>query len=404
MKRMTKKDTVTFGAVGDIALWDRTAEDMLVHGMDWPFEKMVPHLSRAEVLFGNMESVFIPDDYPRDEIDPKGLVSLLPGPEAASALKRAGFDFLNLAANHVLDAGRVGLDHTVRCLEEADILTGGVGYSQAEARRLVVLEKGGLTFGFLCYCEDNNYTLGHTEPAPAYYTRQAVLEDVTAHADEVDVLVVSIHADLEFMPTPSVPRRDAARAVAEAGADLILQHHPHVPQGVEFVNGSLIAYSLGNFVFNAHTSDYMKNNGPHTADATLLLVEVGRDGVHSFERIPARIEEPPEQRPHPLEGRARARQLEYYAELDALLADEAFVKRTWREVARKHLMTYIKRAAERDIDSIMEELVGRLCLVAENRNWMEEILNEAREHWEAQKHLNDPLHRPHYRFQRPDKR
>jgi hypothetical protein len=142
----------------------------------------------------------------------------------------------------------------------------------------------------------------------------------------------------------------------------------------------------------------MKNNGPHTAHSFLLLAEVGKDGVRSFERVPFEIGEPPEERPAPLEGAARDGMLAYLADLDAKLKDDEFVRRTWRAVAKNLLATYIKRAAERGADGVLEELVGRLCLVRENRTWMEEILAMGREHWEAQQRERDPLHRPHYRF------
>ena len=398
---MSPRDMVTFGAVGDISFHGRVGEEMLTHGEDWPFEKMRSHLGRADVLFGNMESVAIPETYPQDQIDPAGLVSPLPGPAGAAALKRGGFDFLNLAANHILDAGRVGMDYTKECLEQAGIKTGGVGYSQAEARQLAVLQREGLTFGFLCYGEDNNYTLGHTNPSHAYYELSSVLSDIEQHRDSVDVLVVSLHADLEFMPTPSLPRLRESRQIARAGADIILQHHPHVPQGVEMVDGCLIAYSLGNCVFPAHTSDYMKQNGPHTAHSFLLLVQVGREGVRSFERVPFEIGEPSEERPRPLKGAAREQMLAYFSQLDAQLADEDLVKRTWREFARRYFETYLKRAAEREIDDVIRDTVGRVCLVAENRNWALAVLEMAREHWQEQQRESDPLHRPHYRFSNP---
>ena len=279
---MSTLDTITFGAVGDIAFRGELDEQARRHGADWPFEKMLPHLQRVDVLFGNMESVAIPPDFPEDQIDPAGLISRLPGEEIAAAIKQAGFDFMNLAANHVLDAGSIGMDYTKKTLEDAGLVTGGVGYTQAEARELKVIDCNGITFGFLCYGEDSNYTLGHTSPSYAYYELGTIVGDVEKHRADADVLIVSIHADLEFMPTPSLPRLRNSRAIAEAGAKIILHHHPHVPQGVEMVNGCLIAYSLGNFVFQAHTSEYMKNNGPHTAHSFLLLTEVGKDGVRRY--------------------------------------------------------------------------------------------------------------------------
>ncbi|MEW6355021.1 MAG: CapA family protein [Planctomycetota bacterium] len=398
---MSASDMITFGAVGDIAFRGETDKQVSLHGAGWPFEKMLPHLHRADLLFGNMESVAIPPDFPENQIDPAGLISRLPAEEIAAAIRRAEFDFMNLAANHVLDAGRLGMDYTKKTLEDAGLVTGGVGYSQAEARALKVIERGGIAFGFLCYGEDSNYTLGHTSPSYAYYEREAVVEDVRKHKGEVDVLVVSIHADLEFMPTPSVPRMRNSRAIAEAGAKIILQHHPHVPQGIEFMHGCLIAYSLGNFVFQAHTSEYMKNNGPHTAHSFLLLAEVGKDGVRSFERVPFEIPPPPEERPTPLDGDARKEMLRYLDELDTMLKDEEIVRRTWRDIAKRRLAGMLKKCAGMEINDVIEEMVGRLALTAENRSWMEEVLAMGREAWARQQAESDPYHRPHYRFTKP---
>ncbi len=397
---MTKKEnTVIFGAVGDISFYRQIADDVLAYGAGWPFQKMLPFLNKADLLFGNMESVVIPANFPKKEIDREGLISKLPGPFVAKILKETGFDFLNMAANHVLDAGSIGMNYTKKYLEDAGIATGGVGATQKEARKLKVIEKNGISFGFLCYGEDSNYTVGHTGPCYAYYELETILEDVKKNKSKVDVLVVSIHADLEFMQTPSVPRLNNSRQIARAGAKIILQHHPHVPQGIEMVKGCLIAYSLGNFLFDAHTSSYMKRNGPYTAYSSLLLMKVGKKGVKSFERVPYRINEVPEQRPLPLTGIEGKKMLGYFAKLDKLLKDKEFIKKTWSAIAKKHLVMYLNQAKEQDIDKIISEVVGRLCLLAENREWMNEILLMAKEHWDAQKLIKDPYHRPNYKFQ-----
>jgi hypothetical protein len=308
-------------------------------------------------------------------------------------------------------------------LESAGIAAGGVGHTQADARRLVALERKGISFGFLSYCEDSNYSLGTYGPCHAYYERDTVLEDVRRYRDTVDVLVVSIHADIEFMPVPSVPRLGIFREIAGAGADVVLGHHPHVPQGCESVGRSLICYSLGNFVFPAHTSAYMKSHGPHTAHSYLLLVELSREGVRSFERVPFEIGLPPEERPEPLTGEAAQAMLDYFGRLDGHLSDEQFVRDAWRAVARRQLAGYLRRAVEPrnerplkrrlrgwlerlgfgvqpDVDRVVDEFVGRLCLTRENRNWMEEILEMGREAHEARNAAApDPLHRPHHRVE-----
>lgn len=391
---------VSFGAVGDIACSGEIGRLMLERGGQWPFERAMLELAKADLLFGNMESVSVPPDVPAERFEPGTavLLSIPPGPFCAQALRQAGFGFLNLAANHVLDAGCVGMEYTQRCLEEAGIATAGVGQTQAEARRLRVVERGGLSFGFLCYAEDSNYVLGHRENSHAFYELESILQDVAENRGRVDILVVSIHADLEFMPTPSLPRLRAAREIARAGAKIVLQHHPHVPQGVEMAHGALIAHSLGNFVFPAHTCPYMRDNGPHTASTFLLLAQVTRKGVTSFERIPFRINEPPEERPAPLAGAAATEMLAYFAQLDAWLQDEAFVRKTWRDISKRHFAIYLRRAAKqletRGVDDVIEDLVGRLCLVAENRSWMREILEAARENWAVQQRSDASWRRP----------
>lgn len=393
---MRIKKTITLGAVGDISLSHDGGEQIRQHGFGWPFERMVPHFRKADVLFGNMESVTLPPDYPAAEIDPAGLVSAY---DATPALREAGFDIMTLANNHILDGGSVSMFHTRAIIEKLGIATVGVGRTQREARRMRVLERGGIRLGFLAYGEDSNYTLGTRGPCHAYYTVENVLEDVAANRPLVDVLVVSIHADLEFMETPSVPRRDAARRIARAGASIVLEHHPHVPQGVEMVNGCLIAYSLGNCFFPAHTSQYMKDHGPHTAHSFLLLAEVSRRGVRSFERIPFEIRVPPEERPVPLTGRAAAKAISYLDRLDRMLKDDQAVRRNWRQISLAHLKMYLAGIGNGRYsrEQVMEDLLFRLSLVQENRLWFEEA-------WQAQKEKWDAMMKPVNSFHRPNRR
>lgn len=389
------KRTITFGAVGDINFSGTCGEQMAAGGPLWPFEPALGHLRRADVLFGNMESVLLPPDYPDDQIDPAGLCGKYDG---TAGLAGAGFDFMCLANNHVLDGGQVSMFHTQEALEARGIATGGVGRTQRQARRMRVIQAGGLRVGFLCYCEDTNYSLGTTGPCHAYYTRRNVLADVRRSRPRVDVLVVSVHADLEFMGTPSAPRRANFREIASAGATIVLGTHPHVPQGVELIDGAVIAYSLGNFYFAAHTDGYMKDNGPHTADSFLLLAEVGADGVAGFERLPLAIREPPQQRPIPLAGAEAEKMLAYFRRLDAMAADDEAVGRNWREIALKHLDIYLERVKKMDREEVLENLLGRLILTAENRSWVDEVFREVRQRWARRAGRIDPLHRPHYDF------
>ena len=379
-----KAQTQILGAVGDIGFLRTISESMYANGADWPFERVRADLARADFLFGNMESVMLPPDFPARNLHPKALVCTMPGADQAGALRRAGFDVLNMAANHVLDAGTRGLFNTRDHLRKAGIAVVGVGRTQVEARRLVVVEKAGLRVGFLGYCEPNNCTLHTAGPTHAHYDPAEVIRDVRRHRRSVDALVVSVHADIEFMPTPSWPRREAGRRIAEAGASVVLMHHPHVPQGVERHRGSLIAYSLGNFIFPGHSMPYMAEHGPHTSDSLILLVELSRRGVGGFERIPCVIQKPQEERPVPAAGRERARLLRYFDTLDRMVHDDRTVRRVWRDTVRDFLKGYIgiiRNAPKADTDLLLEDVLPRMLFVAEDRRVMEEAAEMAREHW-----------------------
>jgi poly-gamma-glutamate synthesis protein (capsule biosynthesis protein) len=384
--------SVTFGAVGDIVLSGPTAAEMARRGTSWPLGRMRETLAGADVLFGNLECVIVPPDYPEGELDTRDLVTRYDGTEA---LREAGFDVLSLANNHILDGGTSGMFNTRDVVEHHEILACGIGESQADARRLRVLERSGLRWGFLCYAEDSNYALSTQGPCYAYYEPDAVLEDIAAARDEVDVLVVSVHADLEFVDTPSVPRRQAFREFARAGATLVLGHHPHVLQGVEHLGGSLIAYSLGNFLFHAHTSAYLQTHLPATARSFVLLVDVARDGVRSFTRVPVAITPPPDQRPQPAEGAVLGELERRIEELDRLVLDDNVVAANWRAASLERLVWTLKLAASDRPEEALH-LVGRLLFVAENRAWVDEVVSAAAEAWEAQRAHVDHRHRPSF--------
>lgn len=385
--------TITVGAVADIAFWENLEDQIRQNGFDWPFAPMKKHLDEADILFGNMESVLLPPDYPADEpLD--GLVSRF---DATAALKAGGFDFLCLANNHILDGGEVSMFHTQKMIEAQGIATGGIGRTQAEARKMRVIERDGVRVGFLCYGEDTNYSLGTVGACHAYYELPAVLEDIARNRREVDVLVVSIHADLEFLPTPAPWRRDDFRKIADAGATIVLGSHPHVPQGVEQRGTSLIAYSLGNFYFPAHSMPYMKDNGEMTGKSFLLLAEVGKGGVSSWRRVPYAIPQPPDERPVPDEGAEKEKALAYLATLDQWAADDERVQGVWREHLIKRVEMYQAQLAKMSPEEVVHDLMWRLPLVPENR-WIHDAMALAEVDWERQRTQIDLLHRPWYRI------
>lgn len=385
---------IVLGAAGDIVLWGSIARQMLAHPPGWLMEKMLPELSRSDVLFGNLECAIVPADYPDDQIDSRGMAGKFDG---SIALKEAGFDFICLANNHILDGGMIGLLHTRKVVEAQGIVTGGVGETPQDARSLRVVTARGMRIGFLCYAEDSNYTVGQKGLGIAYYSPQAVLEDIGRHRASVDALVISIHADLEFMDTPSPARRQAWRDFARAGATVILGHHPHVPQGAEMIGKSLIVYSLGNFCFQSFSSAYMRAGGPNTARSFLLEAEISRNGVESYRRVPVHIESPDSERPVPLAGQAEKEMLAHLAQLDRMVQSDSVVLENWRKMALKQLRLTLLDGVSMNGEAALLHWLGSLLEVAENRAWVDEIRQAVAENW-ARPRQEDPYHKPSYQF------
>ena len=103
-----------------------------------------------------------------------------------------------------------------------------------------------------------------------------------------------------------------------------------------------------------------------------------------------------DERPVPVTGPAREEMIAYLEELDRMVADDEIVRTNWRRIALEHLDIYLQRIKQKDSEEVLTDLLGRLLLVAENRNWVEEVFAAVKENWAHQAAQVDPLHRPHY--------
>lgn len=99
-----------------------------------------------------------------------------------------------------------------------------------------------------------------------------ILEDVRAVRQQVDLVVVSLHWGVEYVDQPSKAQREMAYRLIDEGVDLILGHHPHWLQGLEVYHDKLIAYSLGNFIFDQNWSE-------STREGLVLQAELDHNGV-----------------------------------------------------------------------------------------------------------------------------
>lgn len=239
--------TITISAVGDCTLgsdyrvagaegtfhlaMDRAGNDFSV-----PFANVVGVLGADDLTIANLET---PLSRAKPAVDHPFVFN--GKPEYAEILVRGSVELVNLANNHTGDFGSEGAKQTVEAVEKAGV--GAFGNGRIDRRTVKGVEV--VNMGYL---------------GGGKGTRERVVKDVKKHKRPDNLVIVSFHWGVEGLNVPVDDQRRMARAVIEAGADLILGHHPHVLQGIETHRGKHIVYSLANFVFGGHSNPADKDS------------------------------------------------------------------------------------------------------------------------------------------------
>ncbi|MGL4368680.1 MAG: CapA family protein [Spirochaetota bacterium] len=247
---------------GDIMMHYAVKDCALIHsgtdgarhtpeGFEYLFAKVSPALESADYAVGNMEFPVSPP-FIQDEFIfncPK---------EVIPALKKSGFDAVNMANNHLLDQKVRGVIDTFGFLEEAELPYFGARRTEKEAREGIIFEKDGLKVGVISYSGVFNYTMPKNNPDFHYNDlnkSEKMLEDIRALKAKCDFLIVQPHDGVEYVQIPTEKQKDTYKKILNAGADMIIGHHPHTLQYAENVktdDGRIcpVFYSLGNFICN----------------------------------------------------------------------------------------------------------------------------------------------------------
>ncbi len=201
-------------------------------------------------------------------------------PKYVTAMQELGVDVVSLANNHALDFGRDVLSQTFVTLDNAGIKYAGAGETLDRARELQLVEAGGKTVGFLAASRVIPYTSWNiTDGQPGMlctYDPTLLVAAIKEARDRCDFLVVYVHWGVERVEYPEEYERIMARQYIQAGADAVIGSHPHVLQGIEFIEGKPVFYSLGNFIF------------VQTIDKTMAVnVELDNEGNATWSIVPA---------------------------------------------------------------------------------------------------------------------
>jgi poly-gamma-glutamate synthesis protein (capsule biosynthesis protein) len=212
----------------------------------WPLRGLAPALASADLAFVNLESPFSD----KGPVYPGNMI-FRAAPEMIAALKESGIDVVSTANNHARDCGARGVEYTLDWLAKNGIAAAGSGSSEEAAHEGVVLERNGFKFGFLAYTYDqSNGNWSEPDPRIAVLDLEVLREDIARLRGRAQVVIVSMHAGIEYQMKPHLSQVTFARAAIDAGAQVVLGHHPHVVQPWERYKNGVIYYSLGNLVFD----------------------------------------------------------------------------------------------------------------------------------------------------------
>lgn len=277
----SESPTITIAAVGDM-LFDRKVKSYIQsQGGEAPLKAVAKRLSGADIAIGNLETVLgtTGKKIANKEFTFRG------HPDAIEGLKLAGFDALSLANNHALDYGKDPLKETVEALDDAGIAYAGAGPSIDAAWEPAVIERSGTRTAFLAFTHvlPPGFLAGKDRWGVASGRNEPDMfkKAVAKAKKENDYVIVSFHWGIELEDDANGNQVKWAHRAIDAGADMVLAHHPHVIQGVEFYKDGLIAYSLGDFVW-----DY---GSPKGGEAFILEAELGPNGVANVTATPVRM-------------------------------------------------------------------------------------------------------------------
>jgi hypothetical protein len=244
---------LVFMAGGDINL-GREVGQRILHDPNFdPFSDLRPLLSQADLAFANLESP-LSDQNGETQHPEKRLVFVGP-PSGAGLVARAPFHVVSVANNHVWDYGERGFLDTLDALDGAGVRYAGASRKAGEQYRPTVLSVNGWSIALFAVTHIWNPGTFETHEAAdrvAWADTASVVAAVTRARAEHDIVLVSYHGGREYSDTPAQEPLDFAKAVTQAGADAVLGHHPHVPQGVGWFSKRLVFFSLGNLVFNKY--------------------------------------------------------------------------------------------------------------------------------------------------------
>ncbi len=229
----------------------------------FPFDKdalkeiqSVKKITRTNIIIGNLESSTILGKRQRKPIN------IYSSEILKEFILNQGINIVSLANNHILDYGNEGFENLIEFLDKNSIRHFGAGMNILEASKALEIKHNGINWAFTAYAWTSTDAVPATmnNPGVAPLEKNFMIKNIKKLRKRNDEVCVICHWGYEYEKYPLPAHRKLAHSLVDAGATLVVGHHPHLMQGIEYYRGRMIAYSLGNFYlplrFYAHFRDW----------------------------------------------------------------------------------------------------------------------------------------------------
>ncbi|MGH0590372.1 CapA family protein [Bacillus mycoides] len=283
-----KEGILTMTMVGDVMMGRNIKKITDRYGLDYVFRYTSPYFDNSDYVSGNFENPVLVEGKEQYQKAEK-YIHLETQKQTVAAAKAAGFTVLNLANNHMMDFGQKGLNSTLQVFKDVQLDYVGAGKNLDNAKNIVYQDVNGVRIASLGFTDA--YVAGSIatkDQAGVLSMNPDVFFELIRKAKNskkgnADLVIVNAHWGEEY-DTESNPRQQSlAKAMVDAGADIIIGHHPHVLQSFEVYKNSIIFYSLGNFVFD--------QGWTRTKDSALVQYHLQNNGMAKLEVVPLKIKE-----------------------------------------------------------------------------------------------------------------
>ncbi len=249
VKEDKKEYMVSMIMAGDALIHDAVYNDAYIgdnkYDFNYMFEYIKPIVQNHDLAFYNQETIIGGkklglSTYPRFN-SPE---------EIGEALINTGFNLVSLANNHSLDKGEQGIINSNKYWRTRNVMTSGTYDCFEDQNKPIIKTKNNISYTLLSYTTSTNGL-----PVPKgkeylvnVYSDEKVKQDIQKVRDQVDVIIVSMHWGVEYIHSPNSEQKRIAKYLSELGVNIVVGHHPHVVQPIEFIDNTLVIYSLGNLI------------------------------------------------------------------------------------------------------------------------------------------------------------